>query len=337
MFPSFDIDEGTKSRAIMSNTKRRILHSESYKMARALNLHQIEIFKAVIEHGTVSRAAEVMRISQPAASKLLVNLEEDTGLALFDRFKGRLVPTPVALRLYEEVSRIFVGMRQVDSAVATIKRENQARLVVGAIPALSGIFVQRATTRFLEHNPDVYCSFQSLSSQWIVEYVLTRKLDVGLVSARIDNPYVVAEPLLEQPLVCIIPMGHPLARRAVIRPADLKGIPFVSFSDTSYTGQKTASLLERHKIDVKIVLTADVSPTVCQFVAAGLGVSLVHPLFVAGAHEHLVIRPFEPSTAFGFLLCYARDARNAALIANFVEDTKAAAALLMEELKRKWL
>ncbi len=305
-------------------------------MARAINLRQIEVFKALIEHGTVSRAAEVLTISQPAASKLLIQLESDNGLKLFDRAKGRLVPTAQGLRLYEEIDRIFAGVRQVESAIAVIRREDQGRLVIGVMPALAGEFIQRATMNFLKRNPNVYCSIQSLKSQWVAESVLTRKLDVGLISARVDSTYIVTEPLLEHPLLCIMLIGHALARRKVIRPEYLNGIPFVSFSIASHTAQTIASLFEKHKVTANVVLTADVNPTVCQFVAAGLGVSLVHPLFIAGMEKRIVARPFEPATPFDFLLCYARDARNAHLISDFVKETKATATRLSEELRRSW-
>jgi len=305
-------------------------------MARALNLRQIEVFKAVIELGTVSRAAEVLTISQPAASKLLMQLESDNGLRLFDRDKGRLAPTAQGMRLYEEIDRIFAGVRQVESAIAVIRREDQGRLVVGVLPALSGAFIQRTTLNFLKRNPNVYCSIQSLGSQWIAERILTRKLDVGLVTARIDNPYVVTEPLLERPLLCIMPIGHALARRKVIRPEHLNGIPFISFNVDSYTGQMVTSIFAKHKVNANVVLTADVNPTLCQFVAAGLGISLVHPLFVAGMEKFIVARPFEPATPFDFLMCFARDARNAHLISEFVNETKAMATRFSEDLKRSW-
>ena len=305
-------------------------------MARAINLRQIEAFKALIEHGTVSRAAEMLTLSQPAASKLLMQLERDNGLRLFDRDKGRLAPTAQAMRLYEEIDRIFAGVRQVESAIAVIRREEQGRLVIGVLPALSGAFIQRTTMNFLKRNPNVYCSIHSFGSQWIAERVLTRKLDVGLVTARIDNPSVLTEKLLERPLVCIMPIGHALARRKVVRPEHLNGIPFISFSVDSYTGQKIASIFEKYKVNANIVLTADVNPTLCQFVAAGLGISLVHPLFIAGMEKLLVARPFEPATPFDFLLCFARDARNARLIAEFVSETKAMATQLSEDLKRSW-
>jgi DNA-binding transcriptional LysR family regulator len=296
------------------------------------NLRQIEAFKATIELGTVSRAAEALEISQPAASKLLAHLQDSTGLRLFERHKGRLVPTPQGMRLYEEIERIFAGVRQIENAVAVIRREDQGRLLIGVMPALAGSFIQRATMSFLRRCPNVYCSIQSVGSQLIVEHVLERKLDVGFVSTRVDHPAVVTTPLVRHPLLCIMPAGHALARRKVIRPEHLDGVPFVSFSLESYTGQSIANVLARHAVRPNVVLTANVTPTVCQFVAAGLGVSLVHPLFLAGMEKRVAIRPFEPAIPFDFLLCHARHARNGRLIAQFVQEATALANRLSEEL-----
>ena len=91
-------------------------------MRRRLNLRQVEAFKSMIEYGTVDRAADMLHVSQPAMSKLIAHLEADTGLRLFDRMKRRLVPTAHAMRLYEEVGRIFAGVLQVESAVDAIRR-----------------------------------------------------------------------------------------------------------------------------------------------------------------------------------------------------------------------
>src|ERR1700739_696845 len=127
-------------------------------MPRHLNLRQIEAFKAVIENGTVSRAAELLNISQPAMSKLIAHLEVDTGLKLFDRVKGRLVPSEHGLRLHEEIGGVFACVRQVENAVEAIRREEQGRLAIGVMPALAYSFIQRATTRFLEDRQNMFCS-----------------------------------------------------------------------------------------------------------------------------------------------------------------------------------
>jgi DNA-binding transcriptional LysR family regulator len=305
-------------------------------MRRPLNLRQVEAFKAFIESGTVSRAADILRVSQPAVSKLLVHLEEDTGLKLFDRVKGRLVPTKRAIRLYEEVDRIFAGIRQIEGAVDFIRREDQGRLVVGVLPALSGTFIQRSTMGFLREFPDVYVSIHARSSQFISDWLTSRQLDVGLISPRAGNPYIDAEPLLEHPLVCIMPPQHPLAEKRVIEPADLDGEAFISFAPDSYSGQQITALFEAYKVRIKTMLDATVAPTVCEFVAAGLGVSLVHPLFADGMGARIVMRRFEPPVLFHFLMCKARETRNVSLVRGFTEEMRAAAAEISREMAGKW-
>jgi DNA-binding transcriptional LysR family regulator len=301
-------------------------------MPRQINLRQVEAFKAVIENGTVSRAAAILNISQPAASKLIAHLEDDTGLKLFDRVKGRLAPTERGMRLYEEIDRIFDGIRQVENAIDTIRREQEGQLLIGVMPALSGSFIQEATAGFLKDRPGVFCSIQSRSSQWIADWLVTRKLDVGLISSRIDNPYIVTESLMEHPLVCIMARDHELARKRVIKPKNLDGAPFISFDPESYTGQRIAPVLEEHHVHANVVLVANVSPTLCEFVAAGLGVSLVHPLMVSGIQDRLAVRRFEPAIQLDFQLCRPRDSRNADLVDAFVQEARATAKRISRDL-----
>ena len=295
-------------------------------MRRAINLRQIETFRAFVEHGTVSRAAEAVAISQPAASKLLKHLEDDVGLSLFDRHKGRLTATAHGLRLHQEIERIFAGVKQVENAIEVVRREAQGRLVVGLVPALEGAFIERATMEFLAANPNVYCSIHSGHSKWITESILERRIDVGIVTSRVDHPSMVTEPLLADQLVCIMPLDHPLAAEEIIRPESLEGVPFVSFNLDTYTWQKIDSIFKQHDIIPNVVLSANASSSVCEFVAAGLGVSLVHPLFTAGVADRVVARPFEPGTPFDFLFCYARDARSDPLVLDFVRATKVIAS-----------
>lgn len=303
-------------------------------MARHLTLRQVEAFKAVIESGSVSAAALVLNVSQPNMSKLIAHLEADTGLKLFDRLKGRLAPTARGMRLYEEIDRIFAGVRQVENAVEAIRREEQGQLAIGVMPALSGTFIQRATTAFLKHRPNVFCSVQSRSSQWITDWLVTRKLDVGLISARVENPYLVAEPLMEHPLVCIMPPGHPLAAKRQIEPRDLDRVPFVAFNTESAAGRRIAAIFETHKVKAHIVLVANVSPTLCEFVAAGVGVSLVHPLMASGLEHRLAVRRFKPQIPFDFQLCRNRDSRNSQLVEAYLQELRATAARISRTILR---
>lgn len=301
-------------------------------MPHHINLRQVEAFKAVIETGTVSRAAELLHITQPAMSKLIAHLEMDTGLKLFDRHKGRLAPTERGMRLYDEIDRIFTGLRQVENAVDAIRREEQGRISIGVLPALSGSFIQRATNRFLRNQKNVFCSVQARSSQWIVDWVIARKLDIGVVSEGLVNPYVTFEPLLEQPMVCIMPPHHPLAAKRVIEPKHLDGVPFISYPLDSDVGHRIHAMLTSYGIEPQIALIANWANTVVEFVASGLGISLVHPLSALGMRENIVIRRFEPATFDGFQMCRSADHRNAKLVEVFAENLRAEAAEITSSL-----
>lgn len=299
-------------------------YSESYTMA--LNLRQIEAFKALIEHGTVSRAALVINLSQPAVSKLIANLEYSTGLQLFDRVKGLLAPTEHAMQLYEEVDRIFAGVRQIENAFELVRRKAQQQITVGVMPALSGSFITRTATEFLKTHPSVFCSLQSLGSQWIVDRVATRKLDLGLIEPGFNNPYLALEPLMEHSLVCILPLGHPLAKKSIIKPADLHEIPFVAFNPDTFSGHRVDAVLDAHKARPQKRFVVNAGVTVCELVAAGVGVSLAHPLVIGGLEDQLEIRPFEPEILFNIQICRSVDSRNAKLVDAFVQALRETAA-----------
>jgi DNA-binding transcriptional LysR family regulator len=299
---------------------------------RQVNLRQIEAFKAVIEQGTVSRAAEILYISQPAVSKMLNYLEEDSGLTLFDRVRGKLAPTRQGMRLYAEIDRIFAGLRQLEQAIDSIRRDEQSHLNIGTLPALGGSFIRRVTLNFLKTHPDITLSIHSRSSQIVTEWLVTRQLDLGLVNGLVDNTYLTREPLIEHALVCALPPAHPLCKKKVIRPRDLDNLPFVTFFFMSQTRQLVETLFEDNNVRLNVVLETDNAPSVCEFVASGLGVSLIHPLFAGGMHEHIVLRRFEPEVYFRFQLCRMPASQNSSLVDAFFQEVRSVADEVVREL-----
>lgn len=299
---------------------------------RTPNLRQIEAFKAVIETGTVSRAAELLSISQPAASKLLTHLEEDVGLELFDRRRGRLVPTARGMRLYEEIDRIFTGVNQINHAIESIRREEHDRLLVGVMPGLAGPFIGRAVVGFLKRHPRAYVSISARSSQFIADWLMARQLDVGLITMEIDHGHFEAEPLLSLPLVCVMPLGHPLQRKSRVTAKDLAKERFISFREGSRTRSQVDAVFKREGLTPNTVLDASLATTVCELVAQGLGITLEHPLLLESVRGRVAVRPFDPPSALDFLLCRPREARNVGLVDAFIEEARKTAAEISHEL-----
>lgn len=300
-------------------------------MKKSLNLRQIEAFKAMIEHGTVNRAAEALFVSQPAVSKLLIKLEEDTGLTLFERVKGKLAPTTHGMRLYEEIDRIFVGLHQLEEAVDSIRRDEQRQLRIGAMPALSGSFVRRVTMEFFKTHPGVQISIHSRSSQFLADWLVARQIDVALVSNSMQNPYLDREPILSSPLFCALPLNHALAKQRVIRAKDLHNVPFVTFETGSLTDKLVRQAFDAAGARLNPVLNAVTAHTVCEFVAAGLGVSLVHPLFSEWAGKRIVLRRFEPALISTFQLCRVRATRNESLVEAYMHVARRVAQEVSDE------
>ncbi|SOE69786.1 transcriptional regulator, LysR family [Burkholderia sp. OK233] len=309
------------------------LRSE-FDLRRQLQLRQVEAFKAVIEQGTASQAAAVLHITQPAVSKLLVHLEEETGLALFERVNGRLVPTSQGMRFYAEVDRIFGGLRQLEEAVSIIQRDNKKHFAIGVLPALSGSFIRRVTMRFLSHCPDVYPAVHMRSSSIVSDRVATRQMDVGLTTSLMTNPNLSVTPVMESSLVCIMPKNHALSQLSQVSPADLQNVDFVSYTTLNLDRQVIDDIFRDYGVEINTVLECETVPTLCEFVSAGLGVALTHPLCVIDMVDRLDVRPFKPEIPSYFHFCHARSPANMELVEEYKKCVLAVASEAVSEMLR---
>lgn len=285
-------------------------------MRRPINLRQIEALRAVVEAGTVSGAAVLLRISQPAVSKLLTHLEQDTEIKLFERGHGRISPTTKGRRLYEESTRIFAGVGQIERAVELIRREDQGQLLIGVLPALAGRFVQLTTRSFLRSKPGTFLSVLVRDSRTLVDLLAARQVDVAIISGRISTPALQFHLLAPHELVCVLPPKHVLARRRQLRPRDLDGHPFLAFAAQSLR-LDTDVFLAQHGVQPKIVLEATNAQTLCECAIAGLGLALMHPLMALEWLDRLVVRRLQPSPMESFAIAIDPAGRNSELAGLF--------------------
>ena len=109
-----------------------------------MNLRQIEVFRAVMQAGSVTAAAERLHVSQPGVSRLLAHLELQLGVTLFARRKGRLHATAEAETLYAQVERVYGGVRDIDDCARGLKQGQGLVLRVLCSPSLGLALVPRA-------------------------------------------------------------------------------------------------------------------------------------------------------------------------------------------------
>ena len=136
-----------------------------------MKIRQLEAFRALILRQTVTRAADMLHISQPAVTRLINDLEADVGFSLFDRINGRLNPTPEALVLFEEVERSFAGIDRIAQTAEQIKSLRRGSLHIAGAPALALEFLPTTLTGFMREHPGISTTLLIHASSIVVDFI----------------------------------------------------------------------------------------------------------------------------------------------------------------------
>jgi DNA-binding transcriptional LysR family regulator len=284
-----------------------------------MKLRQLEAFRAIMLCQTVTRASEMLHISQPATTRLLADLEQSLGFSLFERVKGRLYPTPEAQALFEEVQRSLSGIERIARVASEIGALQRGALQIVAAPAISHAFLPRAIADYLGTHSEAHISLLMHSSRSVVDMVVGQRCDLGIAILSMNHPSAHGERLISTRTVCALPAGHRLARRATIRPRDLAGERFVAHPRTLDSRLEIDALFAAHGVELNVQIETQVSHAICSFVEAGAGVSLVDAITAWGYHgQGVVFRPFEPELVIDFTMLIPSQRPPALLLHSFI-------------------
>jgi DNA-binding transcriptional LysR family regulator len=284
-----------------------------------LNFRQLEIFRAVMISGSASRAAELLQVTQPAISRSVADLEQALGFMLFDRVRGRLVPTPEGQLFFRDVTASFTGLDRLRSAAARIRDFGSGSLRIASLSALGSTVVPRAIKAFHDAHPQIALTLQIVSSTNVRELVANQGFDVGLAADEVDLSGVDHRIYGNFKAVCAIPAGHPMARLSVVRPQDLDKTAFIALAPEDRARHRMDLVFEEAGVQPQVILETPSSFTVCALALEGVGVGLVNPAAAEGfAERGLVFRRFEPEIYFKSYLIFRPDAQKSLLVKEFV-------------------
>lgn len=276
-----------------------------------MHLRQLEIFRAVMASGTTTGAAIALGISQPAVSRTISNAEHALGLQLFERDRGRLIPTDEATRLYQEIEPLFMSLEAAQARIRDIRDGKTGSIRIVATPSLANSIVPPAINAIVASTPEVRISLDVRRWENLAAQVESNTADVGLVLTGRERPTLVAKPLYEGRMVCVLPKEHPLAGEPVIRPGHFDGQPFVRLSKASPLGDLISDAFETAGIELRTVIQTRYCNIVCALVQSGIGIGMVDEFVVtSGNYPGIVARPFTPTIP---LTAYALVARHRAM------------------------
>ncbi|WP_374587818.1 LysR family transcriptional regulator [Ideonella dechloratans] len=260
----------------------------------------VEVFRAVMRTGHVTRAAELLHTSQPTVSRELARLEQVLGLVLFERVKGRLRPTAQAQVLLEEVDRSYEGLERIAATAFNLRDAGAVRLQVACLPALAHALLPRAVALYRQRRPTAAVALVPLESPQLEGTLTEQRHDLGLIEQREPPPGCELSTLLVADEVCVLPPGHALAGRRLITPADLAGQSFISLAPTDPYRQQVDAVFAQAGVVRQLQLETPSALSVCALVRQGLGVAIVNPLTALemAASQALQVRPFSVSIPF---------------------------------------
>jgi DNA-binding transcriptional LysR family regulator len=248
-----------------------------------MELRHLTYFLAVAEHLNFSRAAEQLRIAQPAISQQIRALERELGVPLFDRVNKRVTLTEAGRALVPHARRILAAVEAAENDIREQGSLTRGKASLGAPSTVSTHLLPDQLVRFQKKYPGLEVLLREAGTESLLKLVEEGKLDLAIVAADILPAVVEARPFREEHYVLAVSARHPLNGRKTVRLADLANEPFILFPEGYTLREVTLVACRRAGFEPKVALDGGAMQSALEFVAAGLGVALVPELALGDA------------------------------------------------------
>lgn len=183
-------------------------------------LRQLQIFLEVARQGSISRAAQILHMSQSAASEALQNLEHAYDIALFDRVGNKLALNAVGHSIRKEAQSLLDHCLSFEQILNN--HEALGHIKVGASFTIGNHLATRCLAGYLASYPDADVSLEIANTPEIVAKVLNYEVDVGMIEGEVLHRELQLIPWREDELVVFCAANHPLAEKRVLSTRDIK-------------------------------------------------------------------------------------------------------------------
>lgn len=303
-----------------------------------LKLRNLETFRLFAQTENVTETARLMRISQPAVSQVLKDLEDQVGVPLFKRIGRGLQLTPEARLLLPEVERLTSQIANVRDCALSLRDGQGGSLVVGCIPTLAQSVLPQAIAGLRSIKPNVRLHIKSYTATEISRQVRLESADIGTTFLPINDAGVRTEPLLRTAITCLVPKTSPLARERLITPQQLKDECVIAQGPETPPGFVLRDYLKQAGLDDWPTLEVNQSIISLSLAEQGIGVALSHPLVLSTINSSKVTAvPFEPQIPLTLALVYPRHREASIHVGDFVRILKNTLSEISRDLTSRGL
>lgn len=273
-----------------------------------MRLRQIEVFHAIYTGGSMTNAAAMLNVSQPSVSKVLAHAEQQLGYRLFDRVKGKLIPTPEAHQLIRHVRKVYKDVDHLRQLSRNLKAASAGRIRVASTPAFGLEILPRAIASFRESHEDVLFEIETLHLEEIRDALLESRIDVGLTFDPMERPGIRRRRLARARFFVLAPDESMFGNRTELSIDDLRDRPFIALNNRGPLGQTLAEYFAASHIVPSVVAWTETYHIAKALVAAGAGVTIADEITARSAiGSNVVVLPLEPPVQFDISLLHLAD------------------------------
>jgi DNA-binding transcriptional LysR family regulator len=260
-----------------------------------MRLRYIELFHAVLTTGSLTGAASLLNISQPAASKALQQAENHLGFPLFTRIRGRLQPTQQALLMRHHIDKIMRELYDLERLAVNITRPESHPLRVTCTPTLARALVPDAVAMLGKVYPETIIELFTQHSIIMCESLMLHEADIGLTLQDTNHHGLLQEPLCRGNVMVIAPPGWWPARE-LDRPLPISALadqPMIGITVQDALGSMLQSHLAKIEPAPRTCVWVQTYQLACSLVSRGGGLALVDPFTVQCGKEPMQKRPLK--------------------------------------------
>jgi DNA-binding transcriptional LysR family regulator len=270
-----------------------------------MRLRHIEIFHAVYSTGSITNAAKVLNVSQPSVSKVLAHAEQSLGYALFERIKGKMIPTQEAERLINHVSGVYQDIGELRRVAENLKASDTGRIRIAVTPALGIDVVPGAIAAYLSDHSETLFEIETLHYREITRALVESRIDIGVAFEPSPFPGISTTTLANPEFVVLAHADVDFGTRRVLSLKDLAGMPFIKLSKRGPLGEMLDNHLETSDLKLHTVAHAETYQMAKSLVAHGAGITVVDEITGRSAgHENLVAWRLDPAIYFQVALLH---------------------------------
>ncbi len=255
-----------------------------------MNLHQLRIFCSVVEHGSHTKAAEALFMTQPAVTLQVHALERSLQVKLLERVDQHIIVTEAGQALYQCAIPMLNAEAEAERVLTELKGAARGRLVIAANTTGGMYIIPPRLSSYKEQHPESELLLQIDATDRLIERARQGVIDLGFACGTIVQPDLTIETIGEDTLTLILPACHALASQPALTLDQVATLPFIVPESISRTRQFIEQIMRERGYTLKIVMHFQGTEPVKKAVESNLGVAIVSRAAVAREVEAGVLR-----------------------------------------------